>query len=135
VTLGKQAGPALVIAVVDSVQKQAALSVEPAAPVSVIIERDGMRVDGGATTVAESSTLVVRVSAQDAYGNSVPTADLARLIQKTRNRFNVQSQLLKMIGVESDGAAALVKFKPVGVGQADLSIAGATMSLHIVPAH
>jgi len=83
--------------------------------------------------VPANATFVLRVSAQDAYGNAVGTADLARMIQKMRNRYNLQSQLLKMIGVESDGAAALVTFKPVGVGQADLSIAGATVSVNVVP--
>ena len=133
VTLGKQAGPALLTATVDSVQKQASFSVEPAAPVSVVIERDGMRVDGSTMAVPANATFVIRVSAQDAYGNAVGTADLARMIQKMRNRYNQQSQLLKMIGVESDGAAALVTFKPAGVGQADLSIAGATVSVNVVP--
>jgi len=133
VTLGKQAGPALVTASVDSMQKQASLSVEPAAPVGVVIERDGMRVDGSTMAVSANATFVLRVSAQDAYGNAVGTADLARMIQKMRNRYNLQSQLLKMIGVESDGAAALVTFKPVGVGQADLFIAGATVSVNVVP--
>lgn len=132
ITLGKQAGPALVTATVDSVQKQASFSVEPAAPVSVVIERDGMRVDGSTMAVPANATFVIRVSAQDAYGNAVGTADLARMIQKMRNRYNLQSQLLKMIGVESDGAGALVTFKPAGVGQADLSIAGATVSVNVV---
>ncbi len=133
VTLGKQAGPALLTATVDSVQKQASFSVDPAAPVSVVIERDGMRVDGSTMAVPANATFVIRVSAQDAYGNAVGTADLARMIQKMRNRYNLQSQLLKMMGVESDGAAALVTFKPAGVGQADLSIAGATVSVNVVP--
>jgi len=133
VTLGKQAGPALVTATVDSLQRQAALSVDPAAPVGVIIERDGNRVDGGTVTATAGVVFILRVSAQDAYGNPVPTADLARMIQKMRNRFNLQSQLLKMISVESDGGAATVTFKPVGTGEADLSIAGATVSVAIGP--
>jgi hypothetical protein len=133
-TLGKQAGPALVTATVDSLQRQAAVSVDPAAPAGVIIERDGNRVDGGATVATAGATFTLRVSAQDAYGNPVPTADLARMIQKMRNRFNLQSQLLKMISVESDGGAATVTFKPVGEGQADLSIAGATVSVAIARA-
>ena len=131
VTLGKQAGPALVTATVDSLQRQAAISVDPAAPAGVIIERDGNRVDGGSMVVAAGAPFTLRVSAQDAYGNPVPTADLARMIQKMRNRFNLQSQLLKMISVEADGGAATVTFKPVGAGQADLSIAGATVSVAI----
>jgi hypothetical protein len=134
VALGKQAGPALVTATVDSLQRQAALSVDPAAPSGVIIERDGNRVDGGTIVATAGATFTLRVSAQDAYGNAVPTADLARMIQKMRNRFNLQSQLLKMISVESDGGAATVMFKPVGVGQADLSIAGATVSVAIAKA-
>jgi hypothetical protein len=134
VTLGKQAGPALVTATVDSLQRQAALSVEPAAPAAVVIERDGMRVDGGTLTVAAGGSFVLRVSAQDVYGNAAPAADLARMIQQMRGRFNLQSQLLKMVGVESDGGAATVTFKPVGVGQADLTIAGTTVSVLIVQA-
>jgi len=134
VTLGKQAGPALVTATVDSLQRQAALSVDPAAPASLIIERDGNRVDGGTMVAAVGVTFVLRVSALDAYGNPVPTADLARMIQRTRNRFNLQSQLLKMISVESDGGAATATFKPVAAGQADLSIAGATVSVAIAQA-
>ncbi len=134
VTLGTQAGPALVTATIDSIQKQATLVVEAAAPAGIIIERDGTRVDGGTMAVAAGSTFRLRVSARDAFGNAVQTADLARLIQQMRNRFNLQSQLLKMTGVESDGGAALVTFKPMGVGQADLSIAGATVSVQIVPA-
>ena len=133
VTLGKQAGPALVTATVDSIEKQVSFSVEPAAPVSVVIERDGMRVDGSTMAVPANATFVIRVSAQDSYGNAVGTADLARMIEKMRNRYNLQSQLLKMVGVESDGSAALVTFKPVGVGEADLSIAGATVSVNVVP--
>ncbi len=134
VTLGKQAGPALVTATVDSIQKQAALVVEPAAPAGVVIERDGVRVDGGTTALAAGSAFRIRVSAQDAYGNAVPTPDLARLIQQMRSRFNVRSQLLKMTAVESDGGAALVTFTAMGVGQAELSIAGATVSVQVVPA-
>jgi hypothetical protein len=133
VTLGKQAGPALVTATVDSLQRQAALIVDPAAPVGVVIERDGTRVDGGSMVVPAGATFVVRVSAQDAYGNPVATADLGRLIQKTRTRFNLQSQLLRMISVESDAGTAMVTFKSVGTGQADLTIAGATVSVAIVP--
>lgn len=132
VTLGKQAGPALVTATVDSFQRQAALSVDPAAPVGVALEHDAVRVDGGSMVVPAEGTFVVRVSAQDAYGNTVPTADLARLIQKTRSRFNIQSRLLRMVGVEPDGGAAMVTFKPVGTGQADLTIAGVTVSVTIV---
>ena len=131
VTLGKQAGPALVTATVDSLQRQAALEVDPAAAAGIIIERDGNRVDGGTMVATAGAAFTLRVSAQDAYGNPVPTADLARMIQKMRNRFNLQSQLLKMISVEADGGAARVTFKPVAAGQADLSIAGATVSVAI----
>src|SRR2546422_4368611 len=96
VTLGNQAGPALVTATVDSLERQAALSVEPGPPTGVILERDGTRVDAGTMTVPVGRTFVVRVSAQDAYGNTVPMANLARLIQNVRTRFNLKSTLLRV---------------------------------------
>jgi len=74
------------------------------------------------------------VSAQDAYGNTVPMANLARLIQNVRTRFNLKSTLLRVVSVASDGGAAAVTFRPEGVGQADLTIAGATVSVTIVQA-
>ncbi len=132
VTLGKQAGAALVTATVDSLQRQATLVVEPAAPIAVVIERDGTRVDGGSMMVPAGATFVVRVSAQDAYGNAAATPDLARLLEKTRGRFNLQSQLLRMMDVVPDAGGAMVTFKPLGTGQADLSIAGVTVSVAIV---
>ena len=134
VTLGNHAGPALVTATVDSLQRQAALSVEPGPPTGVILERDGTRVDAGTMTVLVGRTFVVRVSAQDAYGNTVPMPNLARLIQNVRTRFNLKSTLLRVVSVESDGGAATVAFRPEGVGQADLTIAGATVSVKIVQA-
>src|SRR6266576_6185 len=134
VTLGNQTGPALVTATVDSLERQAALSVEPGPPTGVILERDGTRVDAGTMTVPVGRTFVVRVSAQDAYGNTVPMANLARLIQNVRTRFNLKSTLLRVVSVESDGGAATVTFRPEGVGQADLTIAGATVSVKIVQA-
>jgi len=134
VTLGKQAGPALVTATVDSLQRQAALSVDPGPATGVILERDGTRVDAGSMTVPVGRPFVVRVSAQDAYGNVVPMANLARLIQSVRSRFNLKSTLLRVVSVESDGGAATVTFRPEGVGQVDLTIAGATVSVTIVQA-
>jgi hypothetical protein len=41
---------------------------------------------------------------------------------------------LRVVSVESDGGAATVTFRPEGVGQADLTIAGATVSVKIVQA-
>ncbi|HVH66572.1 MAG TPA: hypothetical protein VM716_01755 [Gemmatimonadales bacterium] len=132
VTAGKQAGPALVTARVDSVEKQASLVVDPAGPVGVVIEREGSRVDGGTITVPEGQPFRVRVSPRDAYGNAVSTADLAPLIQQLRGSFNIRSRLLKLTDVTADGASALVTFTPLGAGEVNLSIAGATVSVQIV---
>jgi hypothetical protein len=134
VIVGKQAGPALVTATVDSVEKQATLVVEASGPVSVVIERDGSRVDGGTISVPEGRPFRVRMSPQDAYGNPVSTADLTRLIQQLRGSFNVRSRLLRLTDVTADGASALVTFMPLGVGEVNLSIAGATVSVQVVAA-
>src|SRR5204863_5724740 len=47
VTLGSQAGPALLTASLDSVQAAETLHVDPGPAVELILERDGARVDGG----------------------------------------------------------------------------------------
>jgi hypothetical protein len=134
VTVGKQAGPALVTATVDSVEKQAEMVVEAAGPVGVVIERDGTRVDGGRIRVPAGRPFRVRMSPQDAYGNAVSTADLARLIQQLRGGFNSRSRLLRLTDVTADGAGALVTFMPLGVGEMNLSIAGATVAVQVVEA-
>ncbi|HKW40224.1 MAG TPA: hypothetical protein VJN39_03145 [Gemmatimonadales bacterium] len=134
VAVGKQAGPALVTASVDSVEKQAAVVVDAAGPVGVTIERDGSRVDGGTIRVPAGSPFRIRVSPLDPYGNPVSSADVARLIQQLRSGFNVRSRLLKLTNVTPDGASALVTFMPLGVGEVNLSIAGATVSVHVVEA-
>jgi hypothetical protein len=74
------------------------------------------------------------MSPQDAYGNAVSTADLARLIQQLRGGFNSRSRLLRLTDVTADGAGALVTFMPLGVGEMNLSIAGATVAVQVVEA-
>src|SRR2546422_3260460 len=44
--------------------------------------------------------------------------------------FNLKSTLLRVVSVESDGGVAAVTFRPEGVGQADLTIAGARTEEH-----
>jgi hypothetical protein len=134
VIVGKQAGPALVTATVDSVEKRATLVVEPTGPVGVVLERDGSRVDGGTIRVPAGRPFRITLSPRDAYGNAVSTADVARLIQQLRGGFNVRSRLLKLTDVVADGPSAQVTFLPLGVGEVNLSIAGATLSVQVVEA-
>src|SRR2546422_544970 len=77
-------------------------------------------------TVPVGRTFVVRVSAQDAYGNTVPMANLARLSQNARTRFNLTPPLLRVVSVESGGGAATETLKPEGEGQRHVTIDDAT---------
>jgi len=132
VTLGAKAGAAIVIASADSVRIQATLHVQPAAPTAVIIEQNRVRVDGGHLVVAAETPFALNVSARDAYGNAVPVAGLARVLEHMRAQFNARSSLLRMESVQSDYWVTTVTFKPVGRGTAPLTIADATVAVEVV---
>jgi hypothetical protein len=132
VTLGTQAGTAVVIASVDSVRIQATLHVQPADPAAVIIEQNRVRVDGGHLVVAAGAPFDLDVSARDAYGNPVPIAGLAHVLEQMRDQFNARSTLLRMESVRSDDWVMRVTFKPLGKGTAPLTIADATVSVEVV---
>jgi hypothetical protein len=132
VTFGPKAGAAIVIASVDSVRTQATLHVQPADPATVIIEQNRVRVDGGHLVVAAGTPFDLDVSARDTYGNPVPIAGLARVLEQMRAQFNAGSSLLKMESVRADNWVTTVTFRPVGRGKAPLTIADATVSVEVV---
>lgn len=132
VTLGSKAGTALVTAAVDSARTQATLHVRPADPTAVIIEHNGVRVDGGRVVVAAKTPFAFNVSAQDAYGNPAPIAGLARVLEQMRAQFTARAALLKIESVQLDYWVATVTFKPVGRGTAPLTLADATVSIEVV---
>jgi len=134
VTLGPKAGGAIVIASVDSVRTQATLQVQPAAPAAVLIEHNRVRVDGGHLVVPPDVPFALSVSAQDAYGNPVPVAGLARVLEQMRAQFNARSSLLRMERVESDRWVTTVTFRPVRRGAAPLTLADATVSVEVAGA-
>jgi hypothetical protein len=135
VTLGSQAGLALVTASLDSVQAAETLRVDPGPAVELILERDGARVDGGRIIVERDVPFALTLKARDGYGNLIPTTSLSRMLQDVLRQYNVRSQLLRFVGVESDSLTAVIKFKPVVIGTTDLTISAgltATVSVEVV---
>ncbi|OLB18917.1 MAG: hypothetical protein AUI99_04400 [Gemmatimonadetes bacterium 13_1_40CM_3_69_22] len=135
VTLGAQAGMAVVTASLDSVQAAETLRVDPGPAVELILERDGVRVDGGRILVERDVPFALTLKARDGYGNMVPTASLSRTLLDVLRRYNVRSQLLKFVGVQTDSLTAALKFKPVALGSTDLKISAglaATVSVEVV---
>jgi hypothetical protein len=132
VTLGPKAGTAIVIAAVDSVRTQATLHVQAAAPATVIIEHQRVRADGGHLVVVDETPFALDVSARDAYGNPVPVAGLAGVLERMRTQFNTGSSLLRMESVRADTWVTTVTFKPLRRGTAPLTIADATVTVEVV---
>jgi hypothetical protein len=132
VTLGMQAGPAVVTGSVDSISKHIELHVEPSVDAVITIERNGTRVDGGQVVVPVDTPFVLRVSARDAYGNAVVMASLVRAFDDMRRKFNADPKLLRIVRVDSDSSAATVTFFPAAVGRATLKIVDATVSVAVV---
>src|SRR5205823_12408398 len=112
VTLGSQAGLALVTASLDSVQAAETLHVAPGRAVELILERDGARVDGGRIIVERDVPFALTLKARDGYGNLIPTVSLARTLQDVLRQYSVRSQLLRFVGGQSDSLTAAIRFKP-----------------------
>jgi hypothetical protein len=134
VTLGTRAGTAIVTASVDSVSTPARFRVAPAGASDLVVERDGVRVDGGRTLVTQDTTFVLRISAEDVYGNVAPIGSVARALADMQRRFNAQSRLLRMLRVQADSSQATVTFRPVALGTATWTLAGATVAVEVVRA-
>jgi hypothetical protein len=132
VILGNRAGSAVVSAAVDSVQQQTTFRVTPGAATEVVLEQNNVRVDGGHLFVTADTTFVLRVSAKDAYGNVAPIGALARALEQAPRRFNAGSNLLRIVGVESDDWSTQVTFKAIGRGAAPLTLADATLTVEVV---
>jgi hypothetical protein len=132
VTLGMQAGLAVVTASVDSISKHIDLRIEPSADATLTIEQDGTRIDGGQIVVPIDIPFALRVSARDAYGNTVVMAGLVRALEDMRRQFNQDPKLLRIVRVDSDSSAATVTFFPAGLGRATLKIVDATVSVTVV---
>ncbi|HUK21879.1 MAG TPA: Ig-like domain-containing protein [Gemmatimonadales bacterium] len=132
VTLGMQAGTATVTGTADSVRKSVSLRVEPSADAVVMIEQNGIRVDGGSIVVPVDTPFVLRVSARDAYGNALTLGSLVRGLEQMRQQFNVDPRLLRIVRVDSSSTAATLTFFPAGLGKATLRIADASVSVAVV---
>lgn len=135
VTLGSQAGVAVVTASFDSVQTAETLHVDPGPAVELILERDGARVDGGRIIVERDVPFALTLKARDGYGNLIPTVSLSRTLQDVLRQYNARSQLLRFVGVESDSLTAAIKFKPVAAGMTSLTISAgltATVAVEVV---
>src|SRR5436309_215134 len=135
VTLGSQAGRAVVTASFDSVQTAETLHVDPGPAVELIVERDGARVDGGRIIVERDVPFSLTLKARDGYGNLIPTVSLSRTLQDVLRQYNARSQLLRLVGVESDSLTAAIKFRPVAAGMTSLTISAgltATVAVEVV---
>src|SRR5437867_2968725 len=135
VTLGSQAGLAVVTASFDSVQTAETLHVDPGPAVELIVERDGARVDGGRIIVERDVPFSLTLKARDGYGNLIPTVSLSRTLQDVLRQYNARSQLLRLVGVESDSLTAAIKFRPVAAGMTSLTISAgltATVAVEVV---
>jgi hypothetical protein len=120
VTLGSRAGSAVVTATVDSSQWRESLQVLPGAPVELLIERDGTRVDRGHTLVQLGVPFALTLKARDEYGNPVGTVALSHSLQNGTRDFNTPWQLVKLLDVQSDSLATILRFMPTALGTTDL---------------
>ncbi len=137
VTLGPKAGTAVVTALVDSVEKQATLHVDARVPTELILERDGVRVDGGHIVVELGVPFTLTLKARDGYGNPSAATDLLGPLREMVRQFNARSRLVKLLGVQPDSSATTLTFKATGLGSAEVTLSGdlrTSVTVEVVPA-
>jgi aminoglycoside phosphotransferase (APT) family kinase protein len=138
VTLGERVGIAVIMATIDSLEKQTTVQVEPGPSAELIVEHKGLRVNERWFAVALDTTFVLRVSARDAFGNLTPVASLARRLRETQTLLDARTRIVRLVRVEEDGSAALLTFRAVQAGRASFKLVTAGVSaavwLEVVPA-
>jgi hypothetical protein len=129
VTLGDRVGPAVIVATIDSIEKQVTLQVEPGPPTELILERNGARVDGRWLTVGLDSTFVLRVRARDADGNSMGVASLARMLRATP--FDSRIPIAHLVSIQEEPSAVALTFRAIRPGRANVKLRTADISTFV----
>jgi hypothetical protein len=122
VRLGDRAGSAVVFATMDSVEKYITLGVEPGAPVELLLEYNGTRVDGGRISVKLDTTFALKLSARDAAGNVVNPASLITRLRERIAAFNSTIRMVRLTAVEEDSSGIKLTFRAIAPGSTELRI-------------
>jgi hypothetical protein len=120
ITLGERAGPAIVVATIDSLERKLTLQVEPGPPVEFVMEHNGARVDGRWLVVGLETTFVVRVRTRDAYGNTTGVASLARTLRETLPASAFQ--VVRLLSVQEEPSAVALTFRAISPGRATVRL-------------
>ena len=122
VRLGDRAGSAVVFASIDSMEKYMTLGVEPGAPVELVLEHNGTRVDGGRIAVKLDTTFTLRLTARDGVGNVVNPAILTARLRERMAAFNSTIRMVRLTTVEEDPTGIELTFRAIGAGSTELRI-------------
>jgi len=113
VTLGERVGSATVIAAMGNVEKQVAFNVV-AGPAAQLVVLCGSSSLSGHFAIRPDSSVVLRVSAQDAFANPTPLLSLRAAVADAR--------IFRVVGVAQDSAAGTVTLKPDQAGTTSLAV-------------
>ena len=113
VTLGQRIGSATVIAAMGVVEKQVAFNVV-AGPAAQLVVSCGSSSVSGHFAIRPDSSVVLRVSAQDAFANPTPLLGLRAAVADAR--------IFRVLGVVQDSAAGTVTLKPDQAGTTSLAV-------------
>lgn len=113
VTLGERVGSATVIAAMGVVEKQVAFNVV-AGPAAQLVVLCGASSLSGHFAIRPDSSVVLRVSAQDAFANPTPLLSLRAAVADAR--------IFRVVGVAQDSAVGTVTLKPDQAGTTSLAV-------------
>lgn len=137
VILGERKGEAVVFATVDSVEKLATLHVDPGPIAALILERNGVRVNGGLVVVPVAVPFTMQLTAQDFYGNGTPVTALGRMLRDAQAQFAARQRNLELVSLQQTDSVVVLTLKAQRLGSYDFTIgSGFTASVRVeaVPA-
>ena len=117
VTLGGRAGPAIVVAKIDTLERMLLLQVEPGSPVALVLDQGALHVEGEWLVVPIDTTFVLRVRALDASGSPTSAASLVRVLSANRARLDARLDVVRLLSIQEEPQAAVLTFKAIRTGR------------------
>jgi hypothetical protein len=114
VTLGERVGSATVIAAIGAVEKQVAFNVTAGPATQLVVVCGGAGTLSGHFAIRPDSETLLRVAAQDAFGNATPLLGLRAAVADAR--------IVRVLRIAPDSALGSVTLKPDQPGTTSLAV-------------
>jgi hypothetical protein len=136
VVLGARAGAAAVFGTIDSVERIMNLRADPGPIDTLILERNGVSVNGKSIVVKVGMPFVLRLRAHDLYGNETSMDALGAAIRASQQWLSGKDQDLQLLALESADYSMAFTLRPRQPGSFNFTIgSGVRASVRVDAVH